>query len=167
METQKILLGQDGTATIRCPKCRKGRVVSAAKLKGRHRFKVKCTCKSVFGIQLEFREKYRQDTNLDGFVEKLLQAERWGRIIWQSTITNSQSVNCKIRNISVLGVGLTTVGTHEIKEGDHIKVEFTLDTPASPKIVRNAIVRAVKDNYIGCEFFETDKYDPKLGFYLL
>lgn len=167
MEIQKVFMGEDGMATISCPSCRKEKIVSGAKLKGKHKFKIKCTCEEVFSVQIEFREKFRKETNLDGFIEKLSQDEKWGKIIWQSTTTNSHSVNCKIKNISVLGIGLTIFGTQKIEEGDHIKVEFILDTPSSPKIEKKAIVRSVRGDYIGCEFFEDDKYDPKLGFYLL
>jgi hypothetical protein len=167
MESQKIFIRQDGTAAIRCPKCGKEKVFPAIELKGKHKYRVKCTCKAVFGIQLEFREKFRKETNLDGFVEKLSQDEKWDKIIWQSTTTNSHSVNCRIRNISVLGIGLATIGKKHIKAGDQIKVEFILDTPSTPKIIKKAIVRTVNDNYIGCEFLEADKHDQELGFYLL
>ena len=167
MESQKIFIRQDGTAAMRCPKCGKEKVFPAIKLKGKHKYRAKCPCKAVFYIQLEFRGKFRKETNLDGFVEKLSQDEKWDKIIWQSTTTNSHSVNCKIRNISVIGIGLVTIGTHEIKEGDLLRVDFILDTPSTPRIKKKVIVRTVKDNYIGCEFFEKDKHDQELGFYLL
>jgi len=167
MELQKIFIRQDGTAAIRCPKCGKEKLFPVVKLKGKHKCRVRCTCKAVFGIQLEFREKFRKETNLDGFVEKHSQEEKWDKIIWQSTTTDSHSVNCTIRNLSVLGIGLTTIGNKHIKVGDQIKVEFILDSPSTPRIRKNAIVRAVKDNYIGCEFYDTDKHDQELGFYLL
>jgi hypothetical protein len=167
MEVEKVFIREDGTATIRCPTCRMEKVVSAERFRGKHNIKIKCKCKSVFGIQFEFRGKYRKETDLDGFFRKLLDEGRWGKIIWQSTTTESRSVNCKVKNVSVLGIGLTTFGNHRIKEGDHIKIEFTLDTPSASKIEKKAVVRGVKGNYIGCEFFETDKNDRDLAFYVL
>lgn len=167
MQIEKVFVREEGTAAIRCPKCMMEKVVSAGKFRGKHKIKVKCTCESVFIVQFEFREKHRKETDLDGFIERLLEEGRWGKIIWQSTTANAQSVNCKIKNISVLGIGLTTFGKHDIKEGDHVKIEFTLDTPSASPIGKKAIVRGVKRNYIGCEFFETDKHDRQLGFYTL
>jgi hypothetical protein len=46
-------------------------------------------------------------------------------------------------------------------------VEFTLGTTASPTIEKNAIVRGVKGDYMGCEFFKDDMNDPRIGFYVL
>ena len=167
MFMQRIFIGHEGTATICCPQCRKQRDVSALNLLARHTLKVRCACKSIFGIQLEFREKCRKETNFEGFVEKIHENERWGRVLWQSTETNPQSVNCRIKNISVLGIGLSTFSKHNIKEGDHVKIEFALDTPASPKMVKKATAVWVTDTQIGCEFDEIDKHDAKLGFYVL
>ncbi|MFQ5981728.1 MAG: PilZ domain-containing protein, partial [Candidatus Heimdallarchaeota archaeon] len=85
----------------------------------------------------------------------------------ESQLTKIKPRNCKIFDISLGGIGITTIGKHNIDEGDYITVKFTLDTPASPTIEKEATVRWVKGNYIGCEFIDTDKNDTNIGFYLL
>jgi len=164
---QNIFVPEDGTVTIRCPYCLKEQLTYAKKFIGQHKFKVKCTCKAVFGIQLEFREKYRKETSLDAFIEIISKEEKWGKIMSDSLDTNPQSVNSKINNMSALGLGITVLGKNKIKKGDHIRIEFTLDNSVSSKIEKKAVVVRVQDNYIGCEFFQTDKYGRDLRFYFL
>jgi hypothetical protein len=55
---------------------------------------------------------------------------------------------------------------HALKEGDWIKLAFKLDDANRIKIKRNAVVRRVIGNYIGCQFKATAVYDPDIGFYL-
>ena len=167
MGIQNFFVDEDGKFEICCPRCGIRKVALAKDFIGKHKFQVKCKCKSVFGIQLDFRKKHRKKTRLDGFVEIILNKEKWGKIISESITTNCQPLNCKISDISVLGIGLTILAKHEIKKGDGVTIEFTLDNSAFSRIEKNAIVRGVKDDYIGCEFFEADKLDPKLGFYVL
>lgn len=167
MEFQKVFLRKDVTAVIQCSNCRKTKVVSAIKLIGKHRFKVKCSCGSVFGVELDFRQTYRKKADLDGYVVKLFSGKRQPQLLYESKTTDSNPLNCKIINISRNGISLTTVDKHGIGIGDDIKVKFTLDNSASTEIEKKAHVKWVKDNYIGCEFFETYKHDVTLAFYFL
>ena len=167
MEAQKIVIAHDGTAKIQCPNCNKAKVLPTTKLSGKDILKAKCSCKSVFPLRLEFRGKYRKETGLDGFFVKLFKKDNWGKIISQSTPTNSPPVNCKIKNISTNGVGLETSEKPNVKIGDLLKVEFTLDTSASPVIRKKVIVRGLKDNYIGCEFCDDEINESKIGSYVL
>ena len=54
-----------------------------------------------------------------------------------------------------------------LNENDLIILRFTLDNSASSQIEKKAIVRSVKKNYAGCEFFGVDDYDRTIKFYLL
>jgi hypothetical protein len=167
MEYQKVFIGQDAPAVIRCPYCRKKKIISGEKLIGKHRFKVKCTCESVFGVELNFRQKHRKKTDLDGYVVKLFHEKRRPELLYESETTGSSPLNCKIMSVSRTGIALTIVDKHGIKIGDDIKVKFTLDNSASTEIEKKAHVKWVKDNYMGCEFFDTDKHDLTLAFYFL
>ncbi|MFH1935162.1 MAG: PilZ domain-containing protein [Pseudomonadota bacterium] len=167
MEFQKVFVRKDVTAVIQCQNCRKTKVVSAIKLIGQHRSKVKCTCGSIFGVEIDFRQTYRKKTDLDGYVVKLFSEKRQPKLLYESKTTDSNPLNCKIINISRNGITFTTVDKHGIKIGDDIKVKFTLDNSASTEFEKKAHVKWVQDNYIGGEFFETYKHDVTLAFYFL
>ena len=167
MEIQKIYIGENDTVVVRCPKCKETKAVPALKLKDKHRFKVRCSCKAVFDVHLEFRKQYRKETNLDGFFEKLSEPDKWGDIQMESISSGSHALKCRIKNISVLGIGFSSNATHKLEKGDHIKLIFTLDDSVSSKVEKKAVVRGVSGNYVGCEFFESDKHNPRIGFYVL
>jgi len=167
MKFQKVFLKKDITTVIQCPKCRKTKVISAVKYIGNQRFKVKCSCGLVFGVELDFRQTYRKKSNLDGYVVKLFSGKRQPQLLYESKTTDSNPLNCKIISISKNGITLTTVDKHGIGIGDDIKVKFTLDNSASTEIEKRAHVKWVKNKLIGCEFFETYKNDVTLGFYFL
>lgn len=167
MEFQKVFVRKDVTAVIQCQNCRKTKVFSAIKLIGKHRFKVKCTCGSIFGVEIDFRQTYRKTADLDGYVIKLFSKKKQPQLLYESKITNSSPLNCKIIGISRNGMTLTTVDKHGIRIGDDIKVKFTLDNSASTEFEKKAHVKWVKNNYIGGEFFEAYKHDVTLAFYFL
>jgi len=167
MEVQRVLIDQGGMALVRCPTCQREEVFSALRLRGKHRVKLKCRCESVFEVEMEFRQKHRKETDLDGLLSKCMQEGKWGKLIWESSESNLRPANCKIRNISVLGVGLVLSRKLKIKPGDRIRLEFRLDTPKSPEIRKEALVRHANGNYLGCEFLNGEKQDRTLGFYVL
>ncbi|MBW1763234.1 MAG: PilZ domain-containing protein [Deltaproteobacteria bacterium] len=167
MEFQKAFIRDDGTIRVNCPDCKAQRSIITQKVFGKHQFKVKCTCGSVFGIQCEFREKFRKDVDLNGVILKPSENLRWGKTLNESQQTQIDPINCKVRNISIGGVGLKTFSMVDIAVGDPIMVKFTLDNTASSEIEKKAIVRGIRETFIGCEFLDADKNDPKLGFYLL
>jgi hypothetical protein len=166
MEIQKIFVGLDGKVSVTCPRCGKSERGPASFI-DKHEMTIECTCRYVFGIQLEFRKGFRKETNLNGFIEAISKEERWAKLIWQSRSPVDQSVNCKVTNLSRLGLGVSTMRRLLINKGDWVKVEFTLDDSASNRMLKKGIVRVAKGNYLGCEFFDEEKNDPKIGFYLL
>lgn len=69
-------------------------------------------------------------------------------------------------NLTFSGCGLLAYKEPSLKEGDWIKLAFKLDDAKRTQIKRNAVVRRVIGNYIGCQFKATAAYDPDIGFYL-
>lgn len=138
------------------------RVVSGPRILLEYQIKVRCTCNWVFGVQLEARKKNRKTVDLDGLWTKIYQIKRWGHPLSESLLTN-----CKISNLSLDGIGLTLTGKQAVCEGDHLIIKFRLDTSSSPIIEKEAVVKWVKDNEVGCEFFDKDRHDKTLGLYLL
>jgi len=167
MEFQKVFLRDDGTISIRCPACMTEKNIPSQKIPGKHKFKVKCSCDSIFGVQYESRKKYRKQVTLDGTLFKPEKNLRWGKTLSESQETKINPINCQICNISLWGIGLNILDKVKMEEGDLLLVRFTLDNSASTEIEKKIIVRVVKDTYIGCEFFDSDKNDKTLGFYFL
>ena len=167
MEFQKLFLRNEGMTAIRCPACMFEKDISPKKISGKYKFKVKCTCGSIFGVQCESREKYRKQVSLNGIILKPGQNLKWGKTLSESQETRIKPINCQICNISLGGLGLKIHDMIKIEEGDFILVRFNLDNSASTEIEKKVIVRAVKDSYIGCKFMDTDKNDTTLRFYLL
>jgi hypothetical protein len=167
MEFQKIFIKDDGTTSMRCPACMAEKSMHYEKLPRRHKFIVKCLCGSSFGVQFEFRKKYRKSVNLDGIILKQEQGDKWGKTLSESHVTKIKPANCKITNISVAGAGFNLIDSVKINENDLIIIKFNLDNSAATMIEKKAIVRLVKDKYIGCEFAEKDEFDTALKFYFL
>ena len=163
MEDEKILVERDSPVEIRCPSCRKIKSVPFSKIAGKHNLKVRCACDAVFKVNLEFRDKHRTKTDLTGYIG----VKKWGATLSDSEENPLKLITCRVTNVSVHGVGLIPLNKHMLKEGDEVKVSFVLDTDAAPTIEKGAFIRSANEKYIGVEFAEDEKNDPKLGFYVL
>ena len=63
----KSYVRPDNTAVINCPQCKRQKEIKVEKFTGnKSRLKIKCACKKVFQVQLEYRKRYRKNTNLSG-----------------------------------------------------------------------------------------------------
>ena len=72
-----------------------------------------------------------------------------------------------VDNLSLNGLGITTLLGHRLVKNDLIKIFFTLDDSRRTEISRLARVRLVKDRFVGCQFEDQKSYDGDLGFYLM
>lgn len=168
MAKHKLFVGPDNKVTVRCPDCFNSKIVSLKSLFPRkHMVKVRCQCGTAFSIDLEFRKTSRKNTDLQGFYQVPTAENEWGRLPDLSLQTHLRRVNCTIRNISMNGLGFTTLSNSSIKVGDALTVKFILDATADIKIEKNIIVRSVQDNYVGCEFVEAERPDATLGFHTM
>jgi hypothetical protein len=167
MEYYKFFVREDGTVNMRCPVCTVDKVVPYDKLPRQHRLTVKCQCGSVFKAQIELRKSFRKDVNFNGLIQLLKQGNRPGQILNESHDIKSKPINCRITNISLGGIGLTVNENVKLHENDLILAKFNLDNSATTRIEKQAVVRRVKDNSVGCEFIKTDDNDKALKFYFL
>ena len=154
MEPQKAFVREDGAAVLKCPHCRHARTVSVAKLKGKKRIlKIKCSCHQSYSVNLELRKTYRKETKLNGhFVNLSLNNERGAMIV---------------KNTSICGIGFTVIGTNNIQKDNQLEVTFTLDDLHSSVISKQAVVRFVREMFVGCDFQDANDCDKALGFYLM
>jgi hypothetical protein len=154
LEIRKVYINEDNTALLVCPHCGTSKNVQVAKYKGRKDpLKVRCTCRSAFHVLFEFRRAYRKQTNLHGDYSKLPACKQWGKMV--------------VKNISLTGIGFSTLTRHNLRKDDELKVKFTLDDKRRSEIEKDVVVRLVEDTYIGCEFTERVQFDKVLGFYLM
>ena len=168
MAEQIVFIKKDKTPTVVCPNCRNCKNIPFQAVIGKHRFKAKCSCGTLFGVKLEFRGKFRKETDLEGFfVQEEFKDSRLGNIRIDSSSSNPQSVNCRVKNLTANGLGFTTDYRHNIEPGNLLRIVFTLDNSAQTMIMKDLVVRHVRDNYVGCEFVDDDKGDTAIGFYLL
>ena len=163
MITKRVHVNKENLAAIKCPHCGTMKLISVAKFKGcKHSLKVKCTCSNNFAVSLNFRERYRKSTDIDG---------KYGKVDHDIKVLEVQDPKnkCKIADLSLSGVALSINGAHDLQIGDDIMVSFTLDDTSRTDIKRLAKVRVVGQGFVGCKFDEVDSplYDKALGFYLM
>lgn len=70
-------------------------------------------------------------------------------------------------NLSLNGVGFTTLLGHRLNKGAVVKVRFRLDDSRRTEVTRLARVKYLADRYVGCQFADQKSYDSDLGFYLM
>lgn len=142
--------------TVHCQDCGRARKLKSSDIQDIPRFvTVTCNCGSSFDVLFEKRFHYRKVTHLEGRYSIKVDPDGW-------------LCHLVVKNLSRNGIGFKTIGKYDIKEGDVINVQFTLDDANGTKIKSNVVVRSVSDNYIGAEFSGLDVHGAKeLGFYLM
>jgi glyoxylase-like metal-dependent hydrolase (beta-lactamase superfamily II) len=151
---------------LSCPDCLLAHEISVDKYIGRQHFlTVNCPCGSSYGVNLNFRKHYRKMTSIGGYYT-VENAKKGG---WLDAGKDSTiPINCRIKNISMGGLGFTPLNRMRVQMGDRLRVMFTLDKVSPEVMEKDVIVRTIQDNYIGCEFVEEAGYkDRTLGFYLM
>ena len=154
-EVDKIYVTPAGSAIVKCPDCEMVRTLAADKFRGaKHILHIKCSCKKIFRVNLEFRKFYRKLASLPGKYVLLPEKIHRSRMM--------------VANISQGGVGLHILGGHQLSDGQELQVCFTLDDQHRSEIDRRAVVRFVEKNNVGCAFIDNSSApDKALGFYLM
>jgi len=152
----KTYVRPDNSAVITCPHCGSKKSVPLESLKGRkYNIKVKCACKNIFSVDLEFRKKVRKRTHLRGRYINHSQKNSSGTLI--------------VQNISLGGLAFSSMDIKNFKERDELTIEFNLDDDHRTVITKDVIVVNVGERIIGCEFERGGEfaYDGPLGFYIM
>ena len=77
-------------------------------------------------------------------------------------------INCRIKNISLGGLGFLALNKIRFQVGDQLKIKFTLDKIPPEIVEKDVLVRTIKDSYVGCQYLEESGFtDRTLGFYLM
>ena len=139
--------------TIVCPSCYSSKTTSVKQFRNQQLIlRIKCKCGHTFKIELEFRRQRRKGTELHGDT-------RLGT-------SNFDNTNVKVTDLSLGGARLEIQGIHDIQIGDTGTISFTLDDRKKSVLLKNIIIRSVRENSIGCEFITDKAYEKDLGFYL-
>ncbi len=164
MDTIKVYLGEDGSATIRCGQCGRKKIIDASKFKGLNKqLTVKCQCGHSFVVSFEARKFYRKDVTLSG--EYLLVGgglQEAGGI----SVETIRFDGMVLENLCLGGVAFRTNKKHNLKAGEIIQVTFELDDAQKSLISRNVMVKSVDGQLVRAEFCD-NKPDKALAFYLM
>lgn len=154
MKIVKVFVRPDNSATIICPACNAARSASVGRYRhAKHSLKIRCQCNAVFKVQLDFRRFYRKQTSLSGTYKVINPPGGGGGII-------------HIRNISHNGLGFLVSGIHHMQVGQTIQLEFRLNDKHQSRLNKQAKIRLIDKNYIGCQFINNNVVEKALGFYL-
>jgi len=156
IKVAKTYIRSDKTAVITCPHCGRQNTLQVDSLKGhKTRLKIRCGCKHIYTVNLEFRTRVRKRTNLRGTYVNHSQKGLRGSI--------------KVINVSVSGLEFTCLEAQSFKVDDELTLEFTLDDEHRDEIRKDAVVRDVRTKSVGCEFAGSGEFafDGPLGFYIM
>ena len=146
----KAYVRSNNTATIICPSCGVPKIINTTQLKQmRPKVKMKCRCNNIFNVEFDYRRHYRKITSLPGTYVILKNGQGGG-------IMN-------IQDISKSGVGFSVSGLHNLHKDQLIEIEFILNDRNKNKIKKQAIVKSVNKNKIGCQFDDVDETGTSLG----
>lgn len=162
---QNVNVHKGKHVTISCPDCLMVREITVDKHMGRnHILTATCPCGTTYGVNLNFRKFYRKNVSIGAYY-----ASKGDDIGWADAgNVPTVPINCRIKNISMGGIGFTALDRVRVKLGDTLKVKFTLDKVPPEIVEKEVVVRTIQDNYIGCVFAQESGYsDRTLGFYLM
>ncbi len=151
---QKVFIKSEDQTLIVCPDCGNSKDVSIGQFRHRQRLlKIKCSCGYRFKIEIEFRQYFRKDTDLDALYKTSHSAAGAGSMV-------------KVINLSLGGVCLEFLNKHNLKVGDGGDLRFKLDNRKESEIIKQLIVMSISGKRVGCQFVKDKAYETDLGFYL-
>lgn len=153
-ETVKAFVQDDDCITIKCPDCGKSAHIKVESFRNKcQTIKVRCTCKAVFKIEVDYRRFYRKPTEIAGIYKSIQPPGRDGGEVL-------------IINLSQEGIGFKAFSGHGIRKGDTLQVSFELDDNKRSYLQKQVRVQSINGDVIGCLFSDPDLFEKALGFYL-
>lgn len=126
---QKYFVNRRETVTIRCRTCGRVDTYSVAQFKGKeHSMQVHCPCTQIFDVDLEFRQDFRQKTNIAASYRAL-------------TTPRSRARPCVIADQSNGGLLLAISDDVPVAQDDRLIVSYFPDVDARHEIERVVRVR--------------------------
>ena len=154
MKNLQVSVNGDNNATFLCPHCNKPFCIPVSEYKGtKHSFTLRCSCNRHFHLLLNFRRYHRTKVIIVGEARNLTR----GNEAW--TVMT-------LINLSMGGLRFKVLEPISMKEGDKIRVRFTLDSPQEVLIDKEVIVRNTGNNEYGGEFTSLTNQEDELKAYL-
>ena len=83
-------------------------------------------------------------------------------------MTAVDKLSSKIFSVSGFGLVFSSLDVKNFQVGDELSIEITLDDEHRTEIMKEAIVRGVRPNGIGCEFEgANESFGSPLGYYVM
>ena len=152
-EPKKVFVRPDNIVVLTCPHCGHQREVHMDLFKGKRKLSIKC-CKS-FKVLVDSRKMIRKQTRLIGTYRHHSQKNVKSKVV--------------IHDLSLHGISFSCLD-FPYNPGDELTVEFTLEDEYQTLISKEAIVRNIRGNVVGCEFIKNEMstiYDASLGYYVV
>ena len=150
----KVFVNLENCLTFTCPTCSKPASIRVDSLKQKvSPLKVRCACKTIFNLDIDYRVHYRKQTKISGTY----------RSIQPHSIREDDIL---IVNLSKEGIGFKVFTGKKIKVGHRLELIFRLDDKKRTTVRREAEVINVEGDFIGCRFTDTSNFEQVLGFYL-
>jgi hypothetical protein len=153
LEPKKIYVRPDNTIVLTCPHCGQQREVLVRSFKDKRRLRVRCCY--TFRVVIEFRKRIRKKIQLNGTYINHSQEDR--------------EDNLTIQDLSVSGLSFTCFNSQPFKVEDELTLEFILDDEHKTVVIKEAIVRNIRESSIGCEFTSGNElvFTGPLGYYVM
>lgn len=149
-----MFVNQENCITFTCPACSKPAAIEVESLKKKiSPLKVRCSCKTIFNLDIDFRRFYRKQINISGTY----------RSIQPHSIREEDIL---IVNLAREGIGFRVFTGQKIKAGDKLELKFHLDDKKKTSLKKNVDVVNVDGDFIGCQFADNEIFDQALGYYL-
>ncbi len=157
-DTIRVYLNESRQGIIACMHCGQKRTVNMSNYKDNHiggkALKVKCShCGKTFNVKFDFRRYHRVNVNFPG---KLVHVE-----------TKEEIATIVIISLSVGGVGFLFEKNIELSNEDIYEVSFHLDDASHSYICEEVLIKRIHGRCVGAEFYQNDKYNYELDFYLM
>ncbi|MFH1148345.1 MAG: PilZ domain-containing protein [Pseudomonadota bacterium] len=152
MAAKTIVPNQQGLIYLLCPFCNANALESAKSFPIHKPISINCSCGKSYEVVIEYRKAFRKKTSLPAIYWKLDPKDVFH--------------NGTIHDLTLEGCNLLVSENNALHQGDRIKLLFKLDNSKRTKVEREAVIRRISENNMGCEFVGNAVLDPELGFYV-
>jgi hypothetical protein len=153
---QQIKIESENMATLVCPECRWSKKLPVHKYINEQKeikLKIRCVCGCNYIVALDRRNFVRKETDLYG---TFIKTELRGTYIREKTGLSGEMT---ILDLSRGGLRFKILGGKNFELGDYLFVEFHLDDFGRSRVLKKALIKALKDKYVSVEFIKSDESD--------
>ena len=149
----KIFVTSSKMATFPCSECGNSFQKDVSKYIGHEaqvRLKYKCKCQNSFSVVLERRRSIRKNVAFRGYI-----------------LDKQQKIPITVVDISKHGMKIKILKKLLLKEGQKIRIEFSLDDPKKSVISKTVqINKIIPPLTMGCKFLEQEHFGDLGKFFL-